>query len=922
MKPILRPPEGGDSGHRAGAPAPRRTRSPEWIPRPRLFARLQGASASRVAVVQAPAGYGKSTLLQQWHAALKDEGAAVTWLTVTAAQRDPIEFFGQIIRAVEVQAALALPPIKSFMAGGAFLSPELIATRIADRFIGTTAYLFFDDVHQLAGSPSIACLKTLIECAPSELHIVLSTREKLDLPFGRLRAHGELCEIAPRDLCFNEQEVAALFAQAGLNGLSRDELKALEQRSEGWPVGLRLAVLALKSNARHEDVVRTFSGERSEIWEFFAEDVLSGQPEEVQEFLLRTSVLDRASAALCDAVTGMRNGREMLEHCEKAGLFLFPLDETRSWYRFHHLFREFLHRTFSDRLNESLVNLHSRASAWLFEAGLFNEAFEHALKAKDPIRAAEMLDSRLDAMFSAGEARLVRRLAGEIPPHIQAFYPRIMLAAAWPLAVHWKFAEARNLLTASRARLAELERLDNIPKKELENIRHLLMHREMMLAQVQDDVGTLETLGSTLIRTYTDAHPFVAGSIYSGYLAGKREQYKLFDINRLDAAATDFLRQCDSPQVFVAHEAVVGQTRFMAGETEAAIERLRHGLDITVRLFGPSASIGATCALPLAEILFERNELDEARRLLDGYLPVATEMGFVDQLISGWITLARMQQRTGEGDGALRTLSTASAFAAQSGFERLGLFVADERVRHHLAAGRPDEAARTARRAGVKTAMGAVMPSGAITRRDEVRARLWVRWAETQNRIADGLNVARQWRSFTASAGALHAAVRWDIMLAHLLLLDGQFRGAKRTLRRAIAVAAPCRYMRSFLDEPALLGALLADAPIDEPPANDKTAAFTAELTHAYENERGKKSARGVAVPEVPRMAGLGGALSAHEIEVLRLAAAGMTNREVGDRLGMTEGSIKWHLQQVYDKIGVRRRLQAIERARHLGLIG
>jgi len=894
----------------------------DLVARPRLFERLQGVSASRVTVVQAPAGYGKSTLLLQWHAALKDEGAAVAWLTVTAAQRDPIELLAQIIGAVEAQTTLSLPPIKSFLAGDAFLSPELIATRIADRFIGTPGYLLFDDVHQLAGALAMACLKTLIECAPAELRIVLSTREKLELPFARLRAHGELCEIAPRDLCFNEQEIAALFAQAGLSELTRDELKALEERSEGWPVGLRLAVLALKSNAKHQDVMRTFSGERSEVWEFFAEDVLSGQPEEVQEFLLKTSVLDRITPALCDAVTGMRNGREMLEHCEKAGLFLFPLDETRSWFRFHHLFREFLHRTFKDRLSESLVNLHSRASAWFFEAGLFHEAFEHALKAKDPIRAAEMLDSRLDAMFSAGEARLVRRLAGEIPPHIQAFYPRIMLAAAWPLAVHWKFTEARDLLTASRARLAELERLDNISKKELDSIRQLLMHREMMLAQFQDDVAALEALGSTLVRTYTGGHPFVAGSIFSAYLHGKREQYKLFDLDRLDATASGFLRQCDGPQVFVAHEAVVGQARFMAGETDAAIERLRHGLDITLRLFGPSASIGAACALPLAEILYERNELDDASRLLDGYLPVATEMGFVDQLISGWLTLARVQRLKGDADGALRTLSTATAFAAQSGFERLALFAADERVRHHLSAGRPDEAARTARRAGVKTATGSVMPSGSITRRDEVRARLWVRWAETQNRVADGLNVARQWRSFTASAGALHAAVQWDIMLAHLLLLDGQFRSAKRTLRRAIAVAAPCRYIRSFLDQPALLGTLHADAPADEPPGNDKTAAFTAELMRIYESECGKKPVGGGAMTEVPRLAGLGGALNVHEIEVLRLAAAGMTNREVGDRLGMTEGSIKWHLQQIYDKIGVRRRLQAVERARHLGVIG
>ena len=199
----------------------------------------------------------------------------------------------------------------------------------------------------------------------------------------------------------------------------------------------------------------------------------------------------------------------------------------------------------------------------------------------------------------------------------------------------------------------------------------------------------------------------------------KREHYKFSQLDRHDATATAYLQQCQSPQVFISHDAIAGTARFQMGETDAAIARLRDGLDISRRLFGPGASTGATCALPLAEAFYERNERDRARdaarALLDEYLPVATELGLVDQLISGWLTQSRLLRSDGDAEGALRVLTTACAFAAQSGFERLALFVADERVRQLLRSGRTDEAMRAARQVGIKSMTSAPMPSGKVT---------------------------------------------------------------------------------------------------------------------------------------------------------------------------------------------------------------
>lgn len=888
----------------------------KYVSRPRLQTRLHDVCSSRVMLVRAPAGYGKSILLLQWLEVLREKDIESAYLVLTPNLRDPLDFLSHLVGAIHAQTTLALPTIRSFLAGESLLSIDLLAKRIAGKLGETSAtfFLFLDDVHHLTGSAASACLRMLIEFAPPGLHIVLASRERLDIPLARLKAHGQMCEIAPQELRFLGSEIADLLALSGVHDLPADEFAILDQRSEGWAVGLKLAALSLAAKPNCAALPHILSGGRNDIRDFFIQDVFACQDGELQNFLLKTSVLDRLCAPLCDAITGRKDSCALLDRCERVGLFLFAIDETRTWYRFHPLFREFLARIFNDRFSEECTDLHARASAWFLESKLFVEAIEQALKAKDPICAASILDSRFDAMFSLGQARTVQRLASEIPPHIQAFYPRIMLAAAWPMAVHWKFAEVRGLLTACGAHLADMQRLNATSPSELESMRNLMRHREMMLAQFQDNMAAVDSIGSRLMQNYPDAHPFVAGSICSAYLHGKREHYQLSETDRLDAAARTFLSQCESPQVFIAHEAVVGATRFIMGETDLAIERLRDGLDIAVKLFGPAAPIGAACALPLAEIYFERNELAAARALLEEYLPVATELGFVDQLISGWLTQSRLFRATGNADGALRSLATASTFATRSGFDRLGIFAAEERVRQLLRSGHPDEAARTARQAGLKPSESAPLPVAKVTTRDEVRALLWVSWLEIQNRRAEALSIARQWRNFTAGAGVLRQTLRWDVRIAHLLLLDGEFRGAKRALLRATEIAEPCGFVRSFLDEPSLLDALLPGTG-----EADSANTFPGQLRTALECDRGRGTVRSYTFETEP--AGLSGRLGTQELQVLRLTAGGLTNREVGDRLGMTEGSIKWHLQQIYDKIGVRRRLQAVERARHLGLL-
>lgn len=891
------------------------------VRRPRLEARLADVRKARATLIHAPAGYGKTSLVLQWLEALRADGVKAAYISLTPGLGASLDFLTHLVAAVDGQTIQHLPPIRSFLAGETGLSAELLARRIVDRIgeAGDTVVLLFDDVQYLNGTEASGCLRMLIDAAPPSLHIVLAAREKPDVPLARLKAHGQLCEIAPEDLRFHGSEVTELMARCGVDDLNESELAILELRSEGWAVGLRLAALALAARPDRAEILRDFLGDRADIWDYFVQDVLAGQSDELQDFLLKSSILDRLSAPLCDAVTGRSDSRALLDHCVQAGLFLFPLDEQRNWYRFHPLFRSFLMRAFDERFPGGHTELHVRASNWFHDAELYVDAFDQALQARDPMGAAAILDSRLDTMFGNGEARVIERLVARLPRNVQALYPRILLAACWPMSVHWRFAEVRDVLATCRVRLAEMQRLNLATPAELEATQSLLQHREMMLAQFSDDMAGVEAIGGKLIDNYPGATPFVSGSMYSACFHSKREHYKFSQLDRYDAAATAHLQRCESPQVFISHDAIVGTARFQMGETDAAIARLRGGMGICSRLYGRGASLGAICALPLAEALYERDEREAARALLEEYLPVSTELGLVDQLISGWLTQSRLLRSEGDTEGALRVLTTASAFAAHSGFERLALFVADERVHQLRRAGRPDEAMRAARRAGVKPAASPPIPSGKATTRDEARASLWVSCQEMYDRRGDALNVARQWRSFTAGAGALRQAVRWNIRIAHLLRLDGDFRGAKRMLLRAIEMAEPCDFRRSFLDEAELFETLLPAGRRESEMASSRLTSFVASLHVALGHDGQRKSAQRIAAEIEP--AGLDGNLTKHELQVLKLAASGLTNREVGERLGMTEGSTKWHLQQIYDKIGVRRRLQAVERARQLGLI-
>jgi LuxR family maltose regulon positive regulatory protein len=648
--------------------------------------------------------------------------------------------------------------------------------------------------------------------------------------------------------------------------------------------------------------------------------VFARQPHEVQEFLLRTCILERLSPALCDSLPGVRDSRDLLDRCDAGGLFLVGLDHTRTWYRYHSLFTDFLRRQLNDRLPGLAGELHVAASRWLEEAGFHIEAFEYALRGSNAIRAAEILDRQCNAMWSAGRQQVIQSMAERLPPHVQALYPRIMLALAWRLIACWKIDQAQQLIAVCQARLAEVKQ-ESPETTAGRNLRHRILHRESQIALHLYQLDDVERVSRQLLEEIrdTDDDPYFKASVLVTLQYAQREHFQLANTHRLIEQSRETLQRTGFSHGIVFHSAHAGPSYMLAGRVQEATRTLTEGLKIARDLTGRGSSLGAIVALHLAQLMYDRNDLEGATELMEEYFHPDEPVGVADQLVAGWITHARLVRLRVGLEASLEALGEAADFAERHSATRLRLVAAAEYVRVLLRLGRPDDAARYAKRVGLGRKFEHPSGRGRLTTADSAQGLAWCRLAAAQDRIAEALVVARRWRAHVTTVEAVHAAVEWGVLVSELLVLSGDHKGAQRSLSQAIAQAAPARFSRAFLDEGEPIALLLPRMVSAEPQPGDAADTFIREMLSDLGGPC-SDSPLAPALEPIDRSA-VAGRLSTRELEILTLAGSGQLNKQISEKLGLTEGTVKWYLQQVFDKLGIRNRARAAVKARQLGLI-
>lgn len=894
------------------------------IPRERLAGLVTDIRQRVLTVVKAPPGYGKTTLLGQWFDFFHAEGAAVGWVRLVPTPDDLASFFRYMVGALEVSRPGMGKKVTTLLQSA---RPSIAAVTTA--FIncvaeaGEDVFLCIDDIHLGVSDDIIGSLEMLLAQPPGNLHLIVTTRHSLPVSLSSLRAHGGYAEIESDQLSFSGKDAAEFLGMAGIQGLSGQEIDFLVEKTEGWAAGLQLASISLAQGRDVKSFLASLSGTHRNVAEYLADNALKSQRATTLDFLLKTSILSRLCPELCNAVTGRNDARAELDNLERNGLFLFPQDPERTWYRYHAQFASFLQFRLSEKDPSLAPVLHRRASAWFADHDLLDEAFTHAAKAGDVSRAGELLDQSAERLPYAPALRIhfLLEWIKQLPPDVLQKLTRPRLELASSIASMWRFEEAMTIVQEVEEELASQPQ--PVDEGAGLNLRHVLAHRQMMLYYFMDDVARAEDSVLNLLKDFPDDAPLLRGVLETtaGYVA--REQYGLHDLDRIDAWARQcYERSGDGTIPLVWHESIMAPGYFRGGDTERAEKALIDARAAAEQVHGRSSPLAAMPALLLAEILYEKNECDKAAEIVEECEAEAEKQGCVDHLMAYYRTKIRLLLRKDGTQGEVRdTVRLGKALAERHGFIRLERLLDAEELRLWLANNELDEVKRFEKRLSGPLLKRAQNPGSRTTTIDEIVVTAWCRARCALGGQAETIRVLKRWIAFAQSRGAVRSEVRLLILLSAALVRDQKEVEASRVLRDAVKKAAQPRLVRSFIDEGKVIEFLLVRLFKDADNVSDPTTAFGLALLRIFAEERGGIERLDPSAEQEPGTSIVPEQLNARETEILRLISVGMSNREIGERLGLSEATVKWHLQGVFNKMHVRRRREAVLQARKFGIV-
>ena len=890
---------------------------PKLVARPRLTARLEREEGRKLTLISAPAGFGKTTLLVEWLRERGDGEGSVAWLSLDEADNDPTRFLSYLVaalRSVEdgigegVLSALRSPEPPRIEAITAALINELAA--LPDEIT-----LILDDYHVIDSEPVHGVVAFLLEHLSPNVHFVISSRIDPPLPLSRLRARNQIMELGAVDLSFTPEEAATFLNRVMGLDLSVEEVGALEERTEGWIAGLQLAALSMRDRKDLSAFLETFSGSHRDVLDYLAEEVLDRQSGQVRAFLLQTSVADHLTGALCNALTGHSDGQAMLERMENDNLFVVALDDQRAWYRYHHLFADFLRGRLKREWPERVKDLYLRAASWYEQNGWPSEAVGHALAAEDYERAADLIERKAGDVWFRGEVLTLLNWLEALPEEAMRRRPTLLLQYAGVLMWVGRLDGVEPLVREVERAVGVREEDSDLPPRlgTDEDLREVLLGGiaaiESWRARLKGEPHHAIALARRALALLPDDDPSLR--VFAAFRLA--EAYRIAD--DLEAASAAFAETAELGRAaghdYVALEAMGSQARLMLAQG-----RLREANDILQRVLRLADDRENGAAVPatgevhvvMGELLYEWDDLDSAEDRLTEGMELAERMGKFDTLIDGYVFLSRVERARGDTESALETVREAERLARRSGVGEAIVEAAVWKTRLYLAGG--DLAAAIFEQERAASAGEVPPPARQMERLGLARMLIARGKHEEALRLLAGLRE-------TAEASRRMGSVIEVLALEAVALraLDEKEQ-AVSTLAQALSLAEPEGYVRTFTDEGPPMGTLLSEAL--EARRRDRlnppvSAHYLRKLWAAIQRE-------GSADP-TPPSAALPEPLSEREREVLSLLAAGQSNREIAHELYVAQSTVKTHVKNIYRKLDTHNRAQALARASELSLI-
>ena len=903
----------GPEDRRATPASHERVNADVEIPRRELLDRMLAHAATQLLVVQGPAGYGKTVLLRQYCAARGTRGDAVAWVRVDPGTTDAAHFLRMLCDAARSLTGRADRKSRGLDA------PAPSIRDFAD-IVGRVhkpAVLVVDNFEQGANVEFGRVLDQVIRLLPEALQLCIGTRV---MPFNRLarmRVQEQSFVLDEAELRFQPAETHEFFRNVG--NLPTEEIDKLHQRTDGWPAALQCFRLCIQRGRVQRSAAYAGEGVTPELIDFLATDVFEALETEQQDFLLQICVPEKINRALVERITGVEDGAQRILEIERAGLFLTPVDLERNWYRFHNLFRKFLLGRVRQQVSEtSLRSQHQRIAEWFALAGYREEAIQHYIDAGDIHAALTLLDSVIDRLVAEERLGLIERTIEQIPEETLLEYEHVFDAAVIAYAFRRRFDRANRLLE-----MRDAER----PENELDDhARGLRNYVRLFVLAAEDRVQELGDVAEATMQQLDERDGFKYAVTFNGRALGLIASARFEEARELLLRARPLHDQDGSLFGQAYQEALYSMVLSQQGRVADAVRGLEAALRRTEAGASGSAAAGSAIAAYLAEGLYEQNRVAEAEALAHDYAQLAEQQAIVDAEAVMFQTLARIAFNRGDEGEAEDLLDRAMYLGYRYKLDRIVCYGRAELVRQATLKG---DIATAEQRLAQLIPGGAAAPdealmfhAGECELHTVTRARFLIaaeRYGEARAQLNAELRRARAQRR-------QRRVLKLYLMLAMALNADGETNAARRALISALEIGAPGAFVRSFIDERQPAIRLLREtrqslAHVPDLLERDTISAYLDTLLAA--------AGESAPVESRPRMATADGGfspdlldqLTERELYILQHVSRGLSNKGLAERLSVSVNTVKWHLRNIFEKLRIHNRVQAVAVARHFGLI-
>jgi LuxR family maltose regulon positive regulatory protein len=887
------------------------------VSRPHLTDRVQRGTQSKLTLVSAPAGFGKSTLLAEWLGVASADGSVTAWLSLDPGDNDPVAFWTHVIASLRSVAptvgakALTLleSPDRSIEAVLAPLLNELNA-------LPHGLVLVLDDYHTIESPDIQAGMAFMLEHLPANLHLVIATRADPALPLARLRARGDLIEIRAVDLRFTPDEASAFLNGVMTLGLTAQDVAVLEGRTEGWIAAIQLAGLSMQGRDDIAGFIARFAGDDRYIVDYLVEEVLQRQPDQVHTFLLETSILSRLNGPLSDAVTGQDGGKAMLEALERQNLLLVPLDDRREWYRYHHLFADVLQARLRDERPEQAAELHRRATEWYEAEGQRAEAIGHAMAGKDFARAAELVELAMPGTSRDRQEATLRRWLEALPdelirtrPVLSNGYAGSILVRGETEGVESRLQDAERWLASTAEApsgadgpagsmvVVDEDAFGRLPGSVaihraglallLGDVSGTIAHarRALDLVAEDDDLGSGAASALLGLAYWSRADLEAASSLYAGAIPRFEKIGHLSDAIGLALALADM--------------------RIAQGRLHDAMRTYERGLELATGHGAVVLRGAADMHVGISEILRERDDLAGAAQHLQQARDLGEENGLPQNPYRSRVAAARIRRAEGDPAAALELLTEAGRLYATD-FSPDVRPVDALKARVWIAQGRLSEAMAWARESG----LSAVDDLSYVREFEHITmARLILAEGvrdRSDDRIGEAIDLLERLLAAAEAGGRMGSVIEILVVQALARRARNVVPGALASLERTVALAEPEGYVRVVADEGPAMAALLKLAAQRRDASGYLRRLLAATVTPA--------TREAVDQPLIEP-------LSERELDVLRLLESELDGPDIARELTVSLATVRTHTRNIYAKLGVNNRRSAVRRATELGLL-